>query len=68
MKLFVSDKRWKYLVNSPAVVSAEISLYRTFPDSPDPGLFYPEMKQANVMITSALKTRTQLEKMKGGHA
>ena len=56
MKSFVSDKRWKYLVNSPAVVSSEISIYRPFADAPNPGPFYPEMKQANAIITSAIKT------------
>ena len=55
MKSFVSDKRWKYLVNSPAVVSSEISIYRAFADSPNPGPFYPEIKQANAIITSALE-------------
>ena len=64
MKSFISHKRWKYLVKSPAVVSSEISLYRVFLDSPQPSRFHPEIKQAIAMITSALKTK----KMKGGHA
>ena len=45
MKSFNFRKRWKYISNSPAIVSFEQSIYRVFFDTPDSILQHPKQSK-----------------------